>query len=71
MTNREGFTIVEILLAVVLLSFVVMGFQAVTGEITGNCNSALPIAVQVCLINDQQFSTRVVGNNGSIFPRLL
>lgn len=33
MTNREGFTIVEILLAVVLLSFVVMGFQAVTGEI--------------------------------------
>ncbi len=33
MRNREGFTIVEILLAVLLLSFVVMGFQAVTGEI--------------------------------------
>jgi Tfp pilus assembly protein PilV len=33
MTNRDGFTIVEILLAVLLLSFVVMGFQAVTGEI--------------------------------------
>lgn len=33
MTSREGFTIVEILMAVVLLSFVVMGFQAVTGEI--------------------------------------
>ncbi|MEJ2678506.1 MAG: hypothetical protein P8174_05440 [Gemmatimonadota bacterium] len=33
MTNREGFTIVEILLAVLLLSFVVMGFQAVTGQI--------------------------------------
>lgn len=32
-SDREGFTIVEIMLAVLLLSFVVMGFQAVTGEI--------------------------------------
>lgn len=32
-TDREGFTIVEIVLALVLLSFVVLGFQAATGEI--------------------------------------
>lgn len=31
--HRDGFTIVEVLLALVLLSFVVMGFQAATGEI--------------------------------------
>ncbi len=31
--DRDGFTIIEIMLAVLLLSFVVMGFQAVTGEI--------------------------------------
>lgn len=30
---RGGFTIVEILLALLLLSFVVLGFQAATGEI--------------------------------------
>lgn len=32
-TARDGFTIVEVLLALVLLSFVVMGFQAATGGI--------------------------------------
>lgn len=31
--NRDGFTIVEVLLALVLLGFVIMGFQAATGEI--------------------------------------
>ena len=30
---RSGFTIVEVLLALLLLSFVVLGFQAATGEI--------------------------------------
>lgn len=33
MRSRDGFTIVEILLALLLLSFVVLGFQAATGEI--------------------------------------
>ena len=33
MTGRAGFTIVEILLALLLLSFVVLGFQAATGQI--------------------------------------
>lgn len=33
MVRRGGFTIVEILLALLLLSFVVLGFQAATGEI--------------------------------------
>ena len=31
--DQDGFTIVEIVLALVLLSFVVLGFQAATGEI--------------------------------------
>lgn len=31
--NRDGFTIVEVLLALLLLTFVVMGFQAATGEV--------------------------------------
>lgn len=31
--GRDGFTILEVLLALVLLSFVVLGFQAATGEI--------------------------------------
>jgi Tfp pilus assembly protein PilV len=30
---RDGFTVVEVLLALVLLSFMIMGFQAATGEI--------------------------------------
>ena len=33
MVMRDGFTIVEILLSLLLLSFVVLGFQAATGEI--------------------------------------
>lgn len=33
MKGRAGFTIVEILLALLLLSFVVLGFQAATGQI--------------------------------------
>lgn len=33
MIARDGFTIVEILLSLLLLSFVVLGFQAATGEI--------------------------------------
>lgn len=33
MALRNGFTIVEVLLALLLLSFVVLGFQAATGEI--------------------------------------
>lgn len=33
MIMRDGFTIVEILLSLLLLSFVVLGFQAATGEI--------------------------------------
>ncbi|HUG39925.1 MAG TPA: prepilin-type N-terminal cleavage/methylation domain-containing protein [Longimicrobiales bacterium] len=33
MVRRDGFTMVEILMALLLLSFVVLGFQAATGEI--------------------------------------
>lgn len=31
--NRDGFTIIEVILALLLLSFTVLGFQAATGEI--------------------------------------
>ena len=33
MLMRDGFTVVEVLLSLLLLSFVVLGFQAATGEI--------------------------------------
>lgn len=46
---REGFTLVEVLLAVVLLSFMVMGFQAATGTIIhhGVQSDREGVAVQV------------------------
>jgi type II secretory pathway pseudopilin PulG len=46
---RPGFTIVEVLLAVVLLSFMVMGFQAATGTIMhyGAQSDREGVAVQV------------------------
>lgn len=33
MEHRDGFTIVEVILSLVLLSFVIMGFQAATSQI--------------------------------------
>lgn len=53
MTNREGFTIVEILLAVLLLSFVVMGFQAVTGEIVHYSARSNRESVAMQLVEDR------------------
>lgn len=53
MAGREGFTIVEILLALLLLSFVVLGFQAATGEIINYSAQSDRDALAVQLAEDQ------------------
>lgn len=53
MARREGFTIVEILLALLLLSFVVLGFQAATGEIINHSAQSDRELVAVQLAEDQ------------------
>ena len=50
---RDGFTIVEILLALLLLSFTVMGFQAATGEIIHYAAQSDREAVAVQLVEDR------------------
>ena len=52
-TRRDGFTIVEILLALLLLSFMVMGFQAATGEIIHYAAQSDREAVAVQLVEDR------------------
>lgn len=51
--GRDGFTIVEIILALVLLSFTVMGFQAATGEIIHYAAQSDREAVAVQLVEDR------------------
>lgn len=51
--EREGFTIVEVLLALLLLSFMVMGFQAATGEIIHYAAQSDREAVAVQLVEDR------------------
>ena len=52
-TRRDGFTIVEILLALLLLSFMVMGFQAATGEIIHYAAQSDREAVAVQLVENR------------------
>lgn len=52
-TRRDGFTIVEVLLALLLLSFMVMGFQAATGEIIHYAAQSDRMAVAVQLVEDR------------------
>lgn len=52
-TNREGFTVAEVLLALVLLSFMVMGFQAATGEIIHFAMQSDRKSVAVQLVQSQ------------------
>ncbi|MEJ2184995.1 MAG: hypothetical protein P8Z36_03565 [Gemmatimonadota bacterium] len=59
MMNRDGFTIVEILLAVLLLSFVVMGFQAVTGEIIHISSRSNRESVATQLVEDRLEMIRI------------
>ena len=51
--SRGGFTIVEILLALLLLSFMVMGFQAATGEIIHYAAQSDREVVAVQLVEDR------------------
>lgn len=51
--SRDGFTIVEVLLALLLLSFMVMGFQAATGEIIHYAAQSDRQAVAVQLVEDR------------------
>lgn len=53
MARRDGFTVVEILLALLLLSFVVLGFQAATGEIIHHSAQSDRELVAVQLVEDQ------------------
>lgn len=48
-----GFTIVEVLMALLLLSFMVMGFQAATGEIIHYAAQSDREAVAVQLVEDR------------------
>lgn len=52
-SHADGFTIVEVLLALLLLSFMVMGFQAATGEIIHYAAQSDREAVAVQLVEDR------------------
>lgn len=52
-SNRAGFTIVEVLLALLLLSFMIMGFQAATGEIIHYAAQSDREAVAVHVVEDR------------------
>lgn len=52
-SQRDGFTIIEILLALLLLSFMVMGFQAATGEIIAYAARSDREVVAVQLVEDR------------------
>lgn len=49
----RGFTLVEVLLALVLLSFMVMGFQAATGEIINYAAQSDRQAVALQMVEDR------------------
>lgn len=51
--GRAGFTVVEVLLALLLLSFMVMGFQAATGEIIHYAAQSDRQVVAVQLVEDR------------------
>ena len=50
---RDGFTIVEVLLALLLLSFMVMGFQAATGEIIHYAAQSDRESIAVQIVEDR------------------
>lgn len=52
-SNRDGFTMAEVVLALVLLSFMVMGFQAATGEIIHYATQSDRKSVAVQLVQSQ------------------
>lgn len=52
-STPRGFTLVEVLLALVLLSFMVMGFQAATGEIINYAAQSDRQAVALQMVEDR------------------
>ena len=68
-TRRDGFTIVEILLALLLLSFMVMGFQAATGEIIHYAAQSDRQAVAVQLVEDRLDLIRLDPDYGELEAR--
>ncbi|MDX1676062.1 MAG: hypothetical protein R3314_14805 [Longimicrobiales bacterium] len=67
--GRDGFTIVEILLALLLLSFMVMGFQAATGEIIHYAAQSDREAVAVQLVEDRLDLIRLDPDYGTLVSR--
>lgn len=51
--NRAGFTVIEVILALLLLSFMIMGFQAATGEIIHYAAQSDREAVAVHVVEDR------------------
>ena len=51
--GRDGFTVVEVILALLLLSFMVMGFQAATGEIISYAAQSDRQSVAAQLVEDR------------------
>ena len=68
-TDREGFTIVEIVLALVLLSFVVLGFQAATGEIIHSAARSDRKTVAVQLVENRLDLIRLDPHYGELASR--
>ena len=69
MVQRDGFTIVEILLALLLLSFVVLGFQAATGEIIHYAAQSDRQLVAVQLVEDRLALIRLDPDYEALEPR--
>jgi Tfp pilus assembly protein PilV len=67
--GRDGFTIVEVLLALLLLSFMIMGFQAATGEIIHYAAQSDREAIAVQLVEDRLDLIRLDPQYGSIESR--
>lgn len=67
--NRGGFTIAEVLLALVLLSFMVLGFQAATGEIIHYAAQSDRRAVALQLVHNRLDVIRLDEEYEALVPR--
>jgi Tfp pilus assembly protein PilV len=67
--DRSGFTIVEILLALLLLSFTVLGFQAATGEIIHQAAESDRQAMAVQVVEDRLDLVRLDPDYGALATR--
>lgn len=67
--NRDGFTIAEVILALVLLSFMVLGFQAATGEIIHYAAQSDRRAVALQLVQNRLDVIRLDDEYEMLVPR--